>query len=271
MPEISKEKYSEGRINNIYNMLSDFSERNQPKDYKIKVDDMEVVHRTNDISLFNLYENIVNEHTRRIEIFIFLGKSMHCSRYLLLMKEWEQEKGMSLEKLNETIQNALAKERQRLEQEQQKEHYAKLEKENSDLKEILGRQDSIIKHLEEEINKSGKDRSIENSFQQLINGLIPGNAPPVTGIYQPIQKDTKVTNQELNGDETSEENYRKVLDKSGYSKQESDDLIFVAHLRTAFGEHLPRILNVLDKLRLNIDKLELVENILNKEVKKEGI
>ena len=271
MPEISKEKYSEGRITNIYNMLSDFSERDQPKDYKIKVDDMEVVHRTNDISLFNLYENIVNEHTRRIEIFIFLGKSMHCSRYLLLLKDWEQEKGMSLEEVNEIIQKKMADERQRFEQEQQKEYYAKIERENTDLKEMLGRQDSIIKHLEREISKSEKDRSIENSFQQLISGLIPGNSPPGTGINEPVTKDTEVTNQDLNKNEITEENYKETLAKAGYSEQESADLLFVAHLRTAFREHLPRILNVLDKLRLNIDKLELVENIINKEAKKEGI
>jgi uncharacterized FlaG/YvyC family protein len=153
--EVIRKRYSPANIKALYNTLKELSDKGNPQEYKILVDGVEAVPRTDNLDLFDIYTNLIDETTYKIEVFVY-STSKNASHYLYVLdddleqaaleKRRNKEQSLSGIELQDTIQSAIedAKNKWDKENEQKrileenhflKQENAELEKENEDLEE----------------------------------------------------------------------------------------------------------------------------------------
>ena len=148
MPFIN-EKYSEQKIDNLYNYLQNSKEQGEAEDYEIFVDAFKVVKRTNDLARFESYSNFIQPETKAITIVIYDGTSPRNTKHIFTIKE-DNTNGLSGVDVDIRIEEKLRSEKEKWETEL-------LKKENEKLKTELSEAEAYIEELEETAEKA-KDK-----------------------------------------------------------------------------------------------------------------
>jgi hypothetical protein len=148
MPFIN-EKYSEQKIDNLYNFLQSSKEQGEAEDYEIFVDAFKVVKRTNDLARFESYSNFIQPETKTVTIVIYDGTSPRNTKHIFTIKE-DNTNGLSGVDVDTRIEDKIRLEKEKWETDL-------LKKENEKLKIDLAEAESYIEELEENAEKS-KDK-----------------------------------------------------------------------------------------------------------------
>jgi hypothetical protein len=164
MALLGKEKYSAEEAERIYEYLSVYHDRAQPIQYEIIVDNFKAVRRTDDLSMFHVYENFIKPKTKAVEFLLFTGNSNNNDKYILYFGEDEQ-KGLSGLEVEKRIQDGIDREKRNWE-------FDQLRRENQELKEDLNQQDKEIEGLEKEIERLEREREEMLSKQSPLKGVV---------------------------------------------------------------------------------------------------
>ena len=148
MPFIN-EKYSEQKIDNLYNYLQNSKEQGEAEDYEIFVDAFKVVKRTNDLARFESYSNFIQPETKAVTIVIYDGTSPRNTKHIFTIKE-DNSNGLNGLDVDTRIEEKLRLEKEKWETEL-------LKKENEKLKTELSEAEAYIEELEENAEKA-KDK-----------------------------------------------------------------------------------------------------------------
>ena len=144
MPFIN-EKYSEQKIDNLYNYLQNSKEQGEAEDYEIFVDAFKVVKRTNDLARFESYSNFIQPETKAVTIVIYDGTSPRNTKHIFAIKE-DATNGLSGIDVDTRIEDKLKIEKERWETDL-------LKKENEKLKVDLSEAEAYIEQLEDDADK----------------------------------------------------------------------------------------------------------------------
>lgn len=148
MPFIN-EKYSEQKIDNLYNYLQNSKEQGEAEDYEIFVDAFKVVKRTNDLARFESYSNFIQPETKAVTIVIYDGTSPRNTKHIFTIKE-DNTNGLNGVDVDTRIEEKLRLEKEKWETEL-------LKKENERLQTELSEAEAYIEELEEKEEKA-KDK-----------------------------------------------------------------------------------------------------------------
>lgn len=166
MPFIN-EKYSEQKIDNLYNYLQSSKEQGEPEDYEIFVDAFKVVKRTNDLSRFESYSNYIQPDTKTLTIVIYDGSSPRNTKHIFTIKE--ESNGLNGVDVDTRIEEKLRIEKEKWETEL-------LRKENEKLKEELAQAEAYIEELEDEneVAKSKRFRMGDVNVGEFASVVLEG-------------------------------------------------------------------------------------------------
>ena len=148
MPFIN-EKYSEQKIDNLYNYLQNSKEQGETEDYEIFVDAFKVVKRTNDLERFESYSNFIQPETKAVTIVIYDGTSPRNTKHIFTIKE-DATNGLSGLDVDSRIEDKLKIEKEKWETDL-------LKKENERLQTELTEAEAYIEELEGNAEKA-KDK-----------------------------------------------------------------------------------------------------------------
>ncbi len=148
MPFIN-EKYSEQKIDNLYNYLQNSKEQGETEDYEIFVDAFKVVKRTNDLARFESYSNFIQPETKAVTIVIYDGTSPRNTKHIFTIKE-DNTNGLSGIDVDTRIEEKLRSEKEKWETDI-------LKKENERLQTELTEAEAYIEELEGNADKA-KDK-----------------------------------------------------------------------------------------------------------------
>ena len=148
MPFIN-EKYSEQKIDNLYNYLQNSKEQGETEDYEIFVDAFKVVKRTNDLTRFESYSNFIQPETKAVTIVIYDGTSPRNTKHIFTIKE-DNTNGLSGIDVDSRIEEKLKIEKEKWETDL-------LKKENERLQTELTEAEAYIEEMEGNAEKA-KDK-----------------------------------------------------------------------------------------------------------------
>ena len=176
---IIKEKYSDRRVNTIYQILMNEKESGHPKEFDISVDNLKVVYRTNDPEKFFSHEDFIQEDTKSIVINVYIGNSRRSDRYILLLKD-EDATNHTLEGIEKSIDEKITQERNKWEYNQLLNEYNKLLKEHEECEEY---NDTLILRIESmETEKQDKSNRITDTIIGLAGAYLSKNPNVLNGI-----------------------------------------------------------------------------------------
>jgi hypothetical protein len=271
MPKILKQIHSYYQVEGIYNMLSTFSANGRPIDYKIQVDGMDVVPRTNDIGSFYLHRDMISETSRSMEIFVFKGRSLRCERYQFIFEDYwyEETNTVSCEKVEEMVQKALAEEKDKYEREQLQMDNERLKGDNEKLKDHCEKLNRVIEELEKEKKEKDKDvpmqimQTIERFVGPHLDKLLPQAAESIEKKERALDAANDATPVVPIGEGSELVEYlRKEFSKTNLTRQDMNDILFAYHFRAAFADELARIDKILATLSLDKSKIGEIEKLL---------
>jgi hypothetical protein len=113
MPFIN-EKYSQQKIDNLYNFLQSSKEQGEAEDYEIFVDAFKVVKRTNDLTRFESYSNFIQPETKTLTIVIYDGTSPRNTKHIFSIKE-DSTNGLSGVDVDTRIEDKIRLEKEKWE------------------------------------------------------------------------------------------------------------------------------------------------------------
>jgi hypothetical protein len=262
MPFIN-EKYSQQKIDNLYNYLQSSKEQGEPEDYEIFVDAFKVVKRTNDLSRFETYSNYVQPETKSITIVIYDGSSPRNTKHIFTLKE-ENQSLNGLE-VDSRIEDKIKVEKERWETEL-------LKKENEKLRTELTEAEAYIEELEENIEK-GKDKKFRlgdvnmgELASVVLEGMIRRNPqmlaklPGGEALAGVIEQDNQDKERLLKEAEPEPEvSFKKKENSSSDKLSEEDEsyLNFIRQLKDKFDhEQMTSVMLILDVLSKSPNDIE---------------
>lgn len=202
---MSVQTFTPENISRLKKTLVNSAEAGKPQDYEIRVDDMKVVPRTNDVEQFDNYEEFITNDTKKIVVLVYDGSSRRNEKYNFLCKEESKEKprekGLSGTEVKQLVS-------QELEQEKKQWKYELLEKELKDVKkkfdeaeEYIGTLTSAIKDLKEgrkmEDIKWGELAGVALEGVLRRNTHLIAKVPGMQGLAGIIEQDTKQQEKQL--------------------------------------------------------------------------
>jgi hypothetical protein len=252
-------------------LLINNAESGKPTDYEIRVDDMKVVPRTNDVDQFDSHEEFVSGETGKIVVLIYDGTSRRNTRHTFLLKE---EKNQQQNTLDGTEVKKMLSEQ--LKQQRKEWEHELLEKENAELKKKLEEADEFIGKQGAAIEKLQSGRKLEDmQWGELIgiagesllrrNTHLIAKVPGMKGLAGIIEKDnTDAEKQiEIPKPETEasfkmkEEKPKPEKKEPEMNKEDKDRLRFLRQLQEQFSEdELRQVLTLLNTL---VDKPQAIE------------
>jgi hypothetical protein len=177
MPFIN-EKYSEQKIDNLYQYLQNSQEQGEPEDYEIFVDAFKVVKRTNDLSRFESYSNFIQPETKTLTIVIYDGASPRNTKHIFTLKD-DGTSGLNGADVDTRIEEKLRIEKERWETNL-------LKQENEKLKIELAEAEVYIEELEDTVEKTkGKkftmgDVNVGEFASVMLEGFVRRNPQLLT-------------------------------------------------------------------------------------------
>lgn len=79
-------KYNSSATQMIYNNLVSLYNQGKPRDFEIRIDDLTVVHRTNDLKKYYWYQKALTEYSQEVSIILYFGTSRRYDKYILFRK-----------------------------------------------------------------------------------------------------------------------------------------------------------------------------------------
>lgn len=196
---MSVQTYTPENISRLKKTLVNSAEAGKPQDYEIRVDDMKVVPRTNDVEQFDNYEEFITNDTKKIVVLIYDGTSRRNEKYNYLCKdenkEKPKEKGLSGTEVEKIVSDRLEQREQKWKQEQMEKEHKEVKKENQQYKEELGKALEVIKKLKEERNLEdmqwGKILGVAGDTLLRSNTKFLAKVPGMKGLAGIIEADNK--------------------------------------------------------------------------------
>lgn len=258
MPFIN-EKYSEQKIDNLYNYLQNSKEQGEAEDYEIFVDAFKVVKRTNDLVRFESYSNFVQPDTKTITIVIYDGTSPRNTKHIFTIKE-DNTNGLSGTDVDTRIEEKIRLEKEKWETEL-------LKKENERLQTELAEAEAYIEELEEKEEKA-KDKkfrmgdvNVGEFASVMLEGFVrrnpqmlaklPGGEALAGVIEQDNAEREKIL---LDKSPEPEVSFKKKSSttESALSEEDKSYLDFIKSLKDKFDhEQMTNVMLVLDVLAKN--------------------
>lgn len=87
MKRRTEERYEQAKIEKLIQYLRLYSEKGQPIDYEILIDNFKAVRRTNDPENFLLFKNFITTDTRFIQVLLFTGSSNNNEKRIFYFAE----------------------------------------------------------------------------------------------------------------------------------------------------------------------------------------
>ncbi len=268
--------YSHEKIGLLKQMLVNSTEAGKPSDYEIRVDDMKVVPRTNDIDQFDNHEDFITEETRKVVVLVYDGNSRRNVRYNYKLKEEKpsvpQQIGLGELEVEKIVSERLE---QKLEQKEQKWKQEQIEKENKELKKKLSEADEHIDKLSAGIENLKSNRKAGDiQWAELIgaagesilrrNTHLIAKVPGMSALAGVIEQDNKKQEQvespkpEAEASFTMKKNETEEQEKkSELSEGDKDRLNVLKQLEQGFNkEQMNNLITLINVLVHNPKALE---------------
>lgn len=125
-------QYNNDTVKHVFDQLMNFKNQGNTKDYEIRIDDLTVVERTNNLDNFHLFKQSLNQFTETVSILLYKGSSRNYDKYVLTRKTEQESKPdlASEEYLKQRLDDWIKKEKKEI-------HFARLKEENKQLKKQL--------------------------------------------------------------------------------------------------------------------------------------
>lgn len=95
-----EERYEQAKIEKLIQYLRLYSEKGQPIDYEILIDNFKAVRRTNDPENFLMFKNFITTDTRFIQVLLFSGSSNNNEKRIFYFAEAPSENGNEVSSTN---------------------------------------------------------------------------------------------------------------------------------------------------------------------------
>jgi hypothetical protein len=263
MPFIN-EKYSEQKIDNLYQFLQNSKEQGEPEDYEIFVDAFKVVKRTNDLSRFESYSNFIQPETKAVTIVIYDGTSPRNTKHIFAIKD-DSTNGLNGLDVDTRIEEKLRIEKERWETNL-------LKQENEKLKTDLAEAEAYIEQLEDDADKV-KDKkfrmgdvNVGEFASVMLEGFVRRNPQLLTklpggeALAGVIEQDNADREKALldKGSETEVSFSKKSNNtQSALSEEEKSYLDFIKSLKDTFdNEQMNDVMSILDMLSKQPDTIK---------------
>lgn len=261
MPFIN-EKYSEQKIDNLYNYLQNSKEQGEAEDYEIFVDAFKVVKRTNDLSRFESYSNFIQPDTKTLTIVIYDGSSPRNTKHIFAIKE-DITNGLSGIDVDTRIEEKLRTEKEKWETEL-------LKKENDKLKEDLAEAEAYIEQLEDDAEKikDKKFRLGDVNMGELASVVVEGfvrrnpqllaKLPGGEALAGVIEQDNIEREQALlDKSPEPEVTFKKSNNTGSLNEEDKSYLDFIKSLKNKFDEgQMTSVMLILDTLAKQPEHIE---------------
>ena len=110
----TRQNHTQHTVEKLYSSLQHLESQGYPKEYDIRVDDILIIHRTNDTTKFYDYQHHLEIDTKEIVFRLYQGTSRRYDQYTFLLQDTIEEES----KLNTAyIQERLEEERGKMRQE----------------------------------------------------------------------------------------------------------------------------------------------------------
>ncbi|HMV10568.1 MAG TPA: hypothetical protein PK325_07825 [Cyclobacteriaceae bacterium] len=93
MKSRTEERYEPAKIEKLIQYLWFYSEKGQPVDYEILIDNFKAVRRTNDPENFLVFKNFIAEDTRVMQVLLFSGSSNNNEKRIFYFGEPPSKNG----------------------------------------------------------------------------------------------------------------------------------------------------------------------------------
>ena len=270
MPFIN-EKYSEQKIDNLFNYLQNSKEQGEAEDYEIFVDAFKVVKRTNDLARFESYSNFIQPETKAVTIVIYDGTSPRNTKHIFTIKE-DNTNGLSGLDVDTRIEEKLRSEKEKWETDL-------LKKENEKLKTDLSEAEAYIEELEENAEKA-KDKkfrmgdvNVGEFASVMLEGFVrrnpqlltklPGGEALAGVIEQDNAEREKIL---LDKSPEPEVTFKKKSSstESSLSEEDKSYLDFIKSLKDKFDhEQMTNVMLILDVLAKNPNNIDPTTQFLS--------
>lgn len=199
MPIVDKQKFSQAKVDKLYNLLQLNIDNGTPQDYSIFVDGILVVKRTDNLDRFEDYTDFVEADTRDITIRIYNDRSRRNDKYIFMM----QSEGEVLDGLEGSFAEKMELQRQQHEYERLRESYGRLEKELQEANEYIDDLEGTIGTMKRKKFHMGNldlgqlGAVVLEGFvkrnPQLLGGLVGDGESEALAGPSPVPNDSKVT------------------------------------------------------------------------------
>jgi hypothetical protein len=258
-----KEKYNQAKVDKLAEYVRLYNEKGRPIDYEILVDGFKAVRRTNDPSMFSMFEDFVSAESKAIEILFYTGNSNNNDKYIFYFGDApsEQLSGLDVEaRVDEKVQK-IETEKKIKELEEEKEE---LEAQVDELeKEVV----KLEKEKQELINSQSPLKGILGEVgSSLVESFIRRNPNVIKGIpggeaLAGLMDGDKKKDDPKNGGESEQEVSFQPKSNSSPAMNEDDRMaiVFVNQLKAKFSkDEFDQILLILEELSNNKSKIEAV-------------
>lgn len=250
--KITSEPYDLVKIEKLKHFLESCQQNGKPKFYEIFVDNLKVVDKTNDPTVFDDYLIYVGDDTRMMKVLIYTSTE-NCPRndkFLFTFKDPSQEKQLKdAQELNgievqHRIETALQSERERMQTEQLKQSLEQTKQTLLEAEDYIGQ---LEDQLEANNNKknSWKEVQLGNVASIAIEAIVKRNPQlvekiPLLGSLSGILGDdaslaTASTNTPANEQPEGTASFSKKKDDNNPNIS-SEDLEFLKLLKTSFSQ-----------------------------------
>ncbi|MDO9185875.1 MAG: hypothetical protein Q7W13_07680 [Bacteroidia bacterium] len=262
MPFIN-EKYSDQKVDNLYNYLQSSKEQGEAEDFEIFVDAFKVVKRTNDLTRFENYSNYIQPETKSITIVIYDGTSPRNTKHIFTIKE-DNINGLNGVDVDSRIEDKLRTEKEKWETDL-------LKKENEKLKIDLEEAEAYIEELEESAEKA-KDKkfrmgdvNVGEFASVVLEGFVrrnpqllaklPGGVALAGVIEQDNEDREKALTEKVSEPEVSFK--KSVSTTSNLSEEDKNYLEFIKSLKDKFDHaQMSNVMLILDLLVKQPENIE---------------
>lgn len=109
--------YNSDSLSMIRHYLQNQTDQRNPRDFEIRIDDLVVVRRTSDLSLFHLFKESLSENSNEVSFIIYKGNSRRYDKYVLVRKmNGSPDPNMTAQEyINHKVEEAILKDRQEAE------------------------------------------------------------------------------------------------------------------------------------------------------------
>lgn len=265
MAIISKEKFSQEKMDKLLEYLKMYQELMQPIDFEIVVDGFKAVRRTDNTELFPYYENFINANTKGIEVLFYQGTSNNNDKHIFTFAEEPKDTGLSGIEIDNRIQEGIEKEKKTWEFEQLRQKNKELEGEVEELEEEVDKlekqlseaklRESPLKGFLGEMGSTMVESFIRRNPQMLAN--IPGGQA-LAGF---IEEDNKRLEEGGDRKEPELQVSFRAKEEEPVSSEAKEAANFVKYLKGKFNQQqFGKLMQIIDLLAEAPEKIDSVFN-----------